>query len=42
MAKNEKTAQMVVHTGQQPTEEQIKEIEAAMACRQRRMKMLLN
>ena len=31
MAKNEKTARMVVHIGQQPTEEQIKEIEAAMA-----------
>lgn len=31
MAKNEKTVRMVVHAGQQPTEEQIKEIEAAMA-----------
>ena len=31
MAKNEKMVRMVVHAGQQPTEEQIKEIEAAMA-----------
>ncbi len=30
MAKNEKIVRTVVHTGQQPTEEQIKEIEAAM------------
>ena len=28
---NEKIIQTVIHTGQQPTEEQIKEIEAAMA-----------
>ena len=31
MAKNEKMIRTVVHPGQQPTEEQIKEIEAAMA-----------
>ena len=31
MGKNEKIIQTVVHTGQQPTEEQIREIEAAMA-----------
>jgi len=31
MAKNDKTVQMVVRVGQRPTEEQIKEIEAAMA-----------
>ena len=30
MAKNEKLVRTVVHAGQQPTEEQIKEIEAAM------------
>lgn len=30
MAKNEKIVQTVIHAGQQPTEEQIKEIEAAM------------
>ena len=31
MARNEKMIQTVVHAGQQPTEEQIREIEAAMA-----------
>ncbi len=31
MAKNEKMVRTVVHVGQQPTEEQINEIEAAMA-----------
>ncbi len=31
MAKNEKIVRTVVHAGQQPTEEQIREIEAAMA-----------
>ena len=31
MAKSKKMVQTVVHVGQQPTEEQIKEIEAAMA-----------
>ena len=30
MARNEKMIQTVVHAGQQPTEEQIREIEAAM------------
>ena len=30
MAKNENVVRTVVHAGQQPTEEQIKEIEAAM------------
>lgn len=30
MAKNEKIVRTVIHAGQQPTEEQIKEIEAAM------------
>ena len=31
MAKNEKIVRTVIHAGQQPTEDQIKEIEAAMA-----------
>ncbi len=31
MEKNDRLVQTVVHVGQQPTEEQIKEIEAAMA-----------
>ncbi len=31
MVKNDKLVRTVVHAGQQPTEEQVKEIEAAMA-----------
>jgi len=42
MAKNEKMVQTVVRPGQQPTDEQIKEIEAAMAKPSYPMKTLPN